>query len=72
MIHPINPSQNQVVEPLRLTIMVRSPDVAATRDNTIARRIRFLLGNSVRTAFAGFRGQVITTINGIAIVVKYL
>lgn len=31
-----------VVEPLRLTIMVRSPDVAATRDNTIARRIRFL------------------------------
>ena len=24
------------------------------------------------TAFAGFRGQVITTINGIAIVVKYL
>ncbi|CAK9103948.1 unnamed protein product [Durusdinium trenchii] len=31
-----------VVEPLRLTIMVRSPDMAAARDNTMARRIRFL------------------------------
>lgn len=31
-----------VVEPLRLTIMVRSPDIAAARDNTMARRIRFL------------------------------
>ncbi|CAJ1407577.1 unnamed protein product [Effrenium voratum] len=31
-----------VVQPLRLTIMVRSPDTAAARDNTMARRIRFL------------------------------
>jgi len=31
-----------VVQPLRLTIMVRSPDTAAARDHTMARRIRFL------------------------------
>ena len=42
MVHSSFIVATQVVEPLRLTIMVRSPDIAAARDNTMARRIRFL------------------------------